>query len=120
MRYTRIYNREDGSSAFEECELPLIDRGAIGRISEPVAVQSLMFRETPADHHHDWHNAPQRQFIILLDGEIEITVSGGESRRFKGGEVLLVEDCEGEGHLTRHVVQELRHSLFIPLPEENS
>lgn len=120
MKVTRIYAREDGTSAFAEVEVPLQDHGAFGRISEPVEVTSLMFRETPADHHHDWHQAPRRQYIVLLDGEIEITVGTGESRRFSGGEILLVEDTTGKGHLTTHVQKQLRRSLFIPLPEETS
>ncbi len=120
MKVTRIYTREDGISAFSEVEVPLHDQGAIGRISDPVAVTSLMFRETPADHHHDWHQAPRRQYIVLLDGEIEITVGTGESRRFSGGEILLVEDTTGNGHLTRHIQNQVRKSLFLPLPEESS
>ena len=31
---TRIYTGDDGESHFEDVEIPLIDRGGIGRISE--------------------------------------------------------------------------------------
>jgi hypothetical protein len=41
----------------------------------------------PADYDWDFHNAPQRQFIILLKGIIEITTSDGESRIFSGGDI---------------------------------
>lgn len=119
MKYTKITVLEDGESTFADEQVALHDHGAIGNISKPIPVKELMFRETPPDHHHDWHTAPQRQFIVLLDGEIEITVSSGESRTFGGGEILLVEDTTGKGHLTKHIRSELRHSLFITLPEDD-
>ena len=115
MKYTRLYHDDAQVSRFEEVEVSLQDQGTIGRISEPFPVSGLMFRETPADYDYDWHNAPRRQFIVLLDGEIEITAGSGERRRFSGGDVLLVEDTEGKGHLTRHILQQARRSLFLPL-----
>lgn len=99
--------------------MDLLDRGTIGRISELYPVQGVEFRETPADYHFDWHTAPRRQFIVLLDGEIEITAGTGEVRRFRGGDILLVEDTEGRGHLTKHVVPQIRKSLFLPLKDES-
>ena len=75
----------------------------------------MIFRETPGDYDYDWHPAPRRQYIVLLDGEIEITVGGGETRRFRGGDVLLVEDTTGRGHRTRAVDGRPRRSIFITL-----
>ena len=67
----------------------------------------------------DWQflpeTAPQKQFIILLDGEIEIETSLGVKRRFKAGDVLLVEDVEGKGHKTRNLREHKRRSIFIPV-----
>ncbi len=74
-----------------------------------------IFRENKADFDRDFHNAPTRQFIILLDGEIEITTSLGAVRRFRGGEILLEEDTIGAGHKTENIVQCIRKSLFITL-----
>jgi hypothetical protein len=118
MIFTRLYNNAEGVSCFEEVQVDLLDQGIIGRISELYPVTGVLFRETPADYHFDWHPAPHRQFIILLDGEIEITAGSGEVKRFRGGDILLVEDTEGRGHLTRHVVQQTRRSLFLPVEEE--
>ena len=72
------------------------------------------------EYDYDWHRAPQRQFIVLLDGEIEIEVGTGEIRRFRGGEVLLVEDTEGQGHRTRSIGEAPRRSLFLPLCQAQS
>ena len=115
MHVTRISTGADGETHFSEVEIPLADAGSIGRLSELLPATGIVFRETPADYDYDWHPAPRRQYIVLLDGEIEITVGDGATRRFRGGDVLLVEDTQGRGHRTRTVDGRVRHSLFIAL-----
>jgi hypothetical protein len=115
MRVTRIHAGSDGETHFEDVEIPLREAGRIGRLSERFSAKAVIFRETAADYDYDWHPAPERQYIVLLDGEIEIMVGDGETRRFRGGDVLLVEDTEGRGHRTRTVDGRVRRSLFIPL-----
>jgi hypothetical protein len=73
------------------------------------------FRETSAEYDLDWHPAPRRQYIINLDGAVQITASDGESRIIKAGEVLLVEDTTGKGHLSKSVGGEMRRSIFVPI-----
>jgi hypothetical protein len=113
MHYTRIYADENGNSHFEKIHIPLLEKGIMGSLSLPIETRKLIFRETMADYDWDFHNAPERQFIVLLDGEIEITTSLGEVRRFAGGDILLVEDITGFGHKTEHIIQCIRKSLFI-------
>lgn len=115
MHYTRIYSDESGESRFETVTVPLTDRGIVGFLSDAFPVQSLQFRENSGDYNWDYHNAPARQFIVLLDGQIEITSSTGEKRVFGAGEVLLVEDTTGKGHKTRNLLQHVRKSIFIRL-----
>lgn len=120
MKVTRIYADPGGESHFEELEIELHDAGEIDRLSAAHPVEQLVFRQNPPDYDYDWHCAPRRQYIALLDGAIEIEVSSGETRRFEPGEVLLVEDTSGRGHRTRNVEKRVRHSLFIPLTETDS
>jgi hypothetical protein len=115
MKYTRIYTGAGGHSRFEEVEVTLRDKGEIGRLSDPFEVEHLKFRENPPGYDYDFHNAPARQFIILMDGEIEIESSLGEKRGFRGGDILLVEDTEGKGHRTKHILEQVRKSVFITL-----
>lgn len=115
MRVTRVYCDDAGDSHFEEMEIPLQDAGAIGRLSEPIAARSVIFRTNDPGYDYDWHVAPQRQFIVLLDGAIEIEVSDGSRRVLRGGEILLMEDTSGKGHRTRNVESHERRSLFITL-----
>lgn len=115
MKVTRVYSDEAGESHFEEIDIPLKDAGSIGYLSEAFPASKVIFRTNDANYDYDWHCAPQRQYIVLLDGEIEIEASDGEIRRFKGGDILLVEDVTGKGHRTKNVTLEPRHSLFITL-----
>lgn len=115
MIITRLYNDEKGESHFTDIEVELFDSGNIGKLSEKFPVNEIIFRETSGDYYYDFHNAPQRQFIILLEGEIQIETSLGEVRNFKAGEVLLVEDTEGKGHKTKSVDGNLRRSIFVTL-----
>jgi hypothetical protein len=66
-------------------------------------------------HNVDWHPAPRRQYIVNLDAGVKITASDGESRFIGVGDVILVEDTTGKGHLSDHVENKIRHSIFIPI-----
>lgn len=117
---TRISADASGVSRFDEIEIPLRAAGEIGRLSEAFDVRSVIFRETDPDYDYDWHRAPQRQLIVLLDGMIEIEVGSGETRRFSGGDTLLVEDTSGRGHRTRTLGGTKRRSLFILLDDSTT
>lgn len=115
MKITRIYADEQGESHFTDVDIPLHAAGPIGRLSEMEAATGVIFRENDPGYDWDFHNAPARQYIILLDGEIEIETSDGEKRIFGGGDILLVEGTTGKGHRTRHTRLEKRRSVFITL-----
>lgn len=68
-----------------------------------------------ADYDLDWHNAPRRQFVVNLEGELEIIASDSTTRRFGAGEVFPAEDTTGKGHITRTVNKQPRRSLIVTL-----
>ena len=115
MKATRIFADAAGISHFAEMEVPVSDGGPIGRLSESQPGSGLVFRETEPSYDYDWHQPPQKQWIILLDGEIAIEVGDGETRTFGGGEILRVEDTTGRGHKTKQLSPGDRRSLFIPI-----
>ena len=115
MKVTRLYTGEDGESHFEDREIPLRDGGEIGRLSLPEPATGLIFQETGPDYDYNWHNAPQRQYIIMLNGSVDVEVGDGTVRRFGTGEVLLAEDTAGRGHISRAVDGKARQSLFVTL-----
>ena len=115
IKATRIYTGSDQKSHFEDFEIPLNDEGKIGFLSERKKVSSVIFRETSGDYDYGWHNAPERQFVIVLEGSVEITVGDGTSKVFTGGQVFLAEDTEGQGHKSRAINNEPRKSIFETL-----
>lgn len=115
MKVTHLYADAAGESHFGEIDFALHDSGVIGRLSEWQPATKLAFRETGADYDYDWHNTPRRQFIIMLDGHIEIEVSDGERREFVAGDVILLEDTTGKGHCTRELSGKPRRSIFVAL-----
>lgn len=117
MNLTRVYADDQGESHFGDVLLELTDAGEIGSLSEAIPATSVIFRTNTAGYDYQWHVAPRRQFIVLLDGAIEIEVSDGALRSFRGGDVLLMEDTSGRGHRTRNIEPRERRSLFIVLPD---
>ena len=112
---TRIYTDENGDSRFDDILIDMNDAGDIGALSETQPAKGIIFREVEPTYDYDFHNAPQKQYIILLDGGIEIETSLGEIRRLDAGEILLVEDTTGKGHRTKNLKPEKRRSVFITL-----
>lgn len=117
MLIPRIYNDSEGLSAFDEVEVPLADGGAIGFLSKKFEAGSVIFRETPADYNFKWHPAPARQLLFILKGSAEFTVSSGEKRAYGPGDILLLEDTQGQGHCSKALNNEVRHSIFVTLPK---
>jgi len=115
MKVTRIFTDNKGNSRFEDIEIKLYNSGNIGFLSEKIKATGMIIRETPEDYDYDWHNAPQRQYIVMLDGEVEIEISDGTKRIFRTGDIILVEDTEGQGHKSKAVKGKPRKSLFITL-----
>ena len=115
VEITRLYTGPDGQSHFEETEIPLEDAGEIGRLSKLFPATGIIFRQNTPDYDYDWHNAPRKQYIIMLDGEVEIEVGDGSKRRFRGGDILLAEDTDGHGHRSRIINNQPRRSIFVVL-----
>jgi hypothetical protein len=118
MKVTRIITDNNGISKFKDIEIPLFDSGKIGKLSERFPVKDIIFRETDEDYDYDWHNAPEKQFIIILEGGVEIQTGDGNTRVFQGGDVLLVEDTEGQGHISKSFKNQKRKSIFVTIEED--
>ena len=116
FQITRVYSDINGDTHFEDIEIPLTQAGNVGQLSDVLPATGIIFREVEPSYDWNFHPAPQKQYIILLDGEIEIETSLGEKRIFTAGGVLLVEDTTGKGHKTRNLRPEKRKSIFVTLP----
>jgi len=108
MKYTRIYADPAGESHFKDVEVEFQETD-FAPPAMPLNVSSFSsatecgFITAPPGWYGDWHPAPQRQFLFYLAGQGEVGVSDGEVRTFGPGDIVLVEDTTGKGHVSRVV-----------------
>ena len=115
MKVHRLYTDEKGESHFATEEVEYVESTPSGRLSKRLPATGIIFREVPPTYDLDWHPAPRRQYIINLDAGVQLTASDGEVRRVKAGEVVLVEDTWGKGHLSKAIENKTRHCIFVPI-----
>lgn len=120
MRYPRIYSDSDGESHFGEFDLELVEAEYAPpapplHVSEAVKAERALFFTAPNDWMGDSHPSPRRQLYVGLTGELEVTVSSGETRHFGPGSVVLLEDTEGKGHVTSVAGDTDAQGLFVHL-----
>lgn len=114
MRIHNLYEDENGESHFRDIDIEWDVERPHSKYSALLPATGIIFRETKADYDLDWHPAPRRQYIINLDAGVKITASDGESRIIDAGEVILVEDISGKGHLSQSLGK-IRRSIFVPI-----
>jgi len=106
--FVRIYTGDDGFTHFEDRYHQYGDPAAHGA---PVAsgvsavsasagtVDGATFRKVALGN-SSRHAAPRKQYAVILTGSLIIQTGDGEERKFVPGQVLLIEDTKGEGHLS--------------------
>ena len=116
MKYTRLYTGPDGKSHFQDVEVSQEqEKSGDRKKSESMAATSIYFRETGTNYNLDFHPASRRQFVITLDGEVEIEVGDGSKRQFGAGDIMLAEDTHGQGHISRSINNRPRKAIFVVL-----
>jgi hypothetical protein len=115
MRIHNLYTDASGQSHFRDVEVEWVEETRSGKLSRRLPATGIIFRELQPDYDLDWHPAPRRQYIINLDAGVQITASDGESRKIGAGEVILVEDTTGKGHLSKAVDNKIRNCIFVPI-----
>jgi hypothetical protein len=122
VKITRIFADEHGASHFADAEIPLASATLFPlppfqftRLSAPNGIKLLI---VPAEVSvFDLHTAPERQLAVSLNGTVEYETSYGEVRRFAAGDIVLVADTTGRGHITRFADGQQRF-FHIPVPDD--
>ena len=86
--FVRLYTGEDGQSHFEDIEPPM------GPVDQLAGAAAAIRRAEPG-FHLDWHNAPRREYLVTLGGQVDIRTGDGTVMRFSTGDVMLSEDLTG-------------------------
>ena len=117
MQAVRIYTGADGESHIEDLDLPFEQVGHAMRTATEDATGVQFSKLTPGQL-VEFHTAPRRQYVITLQGQVEIGLGDGAKRIFNVGDIELCEDLSGRGHTTRSVGTADRISVQIPLADQ--
>jgi hypothetical protein len=119
VKFTNIDVDEHGHSYFKEVDLP--QAGTAQRISSRNQnVKWWKMALSQPGYAVDFAPAEDLLFVAVFSGQMNITVSNGETRHFVRGDMLTMWDTAGQGHITRFVGLEPCHVLYIALPDKGT
>lgn len=105
--YVRIYADEQGESHFEDVRVTLNPQ-EFAPPAPPLNLFALGESRSAAlvGGPPSWgggvaHPTPRRQLMCILSGSFATTASDGETRTFVPGDLFLLEDVDGKGHITK-------------------
>ena len=98
MGIYRMYSGDDGETHIEEQTLE--SHPNLGSLQP---VEGLRVWRMEPGHFADFHPAPDRRWMVILEGEVEIGLGDGTTHRFGPGDIRLIEDITGHGHTTRAI-----------------
>lgn len=116
MDLLEIYGDEAGETHFRKTEVDLELRNfappsAPIEISAETPATTSLFLVAPPGWDDAFHPTPRRQYAILLDGLLQVTVTDGESTLMRPGDIVLLNDKDTKGHLSQ--VQGDRPACFL-------
>lgn len=119
----RFRSRADGKSEFVRVRLPegevrpLVDQGGdkAAYTTAPFTAANVRVVHLPEGLDQPPHPAPEPQIVVVLQGNLEVTVTGtGETRRWGPGDAVIASDHDGVGHYTKTLGGPAT-VLFVPL-----
>ena len=121
MRYTRIYADSADETHFEDVEedsqqVELAPTAVFG-VTKSRPASNVFLANLPSGYSDDFHPPPVRYLVAILHGEFDTTVSDGEVRRFRPGDVALLDDAASKGHKSVVVGQSDCEFMFVELAE---
>ena len=108
IHYWHLYTDAQGVSHFKQEELPF-KAAPIPGLKDPPIMASLPGASSAtllllkAGQVEDWHNAPRKQFMFVVQGASQVTASDGTVKEFHAGELVLLDDTKGKGHITKAI-----------------
>ena len=107
---------QEGETVIEDLEMPSTQQ-VRGYETTIVPLNGAIFRTQQPAVAMDFHNAPRRQIVVPLEGEVEIEVGSGEVRLISPGMALLADDLSGQGHKSTFRPDNAT-TLFLLLPDD--
>lgn len=109
IRAVELSTGADGASHVTETTVPL---------DHLIGATAVRFEESPPHSALDWHDAPQRQYVVTLSGTLEFRTRDGETFVLHPGEVLMADDTAGTGHKWRLIDDQPWRRLYAILEKQ--
>ena len=123
IQLVKLYTDSNGETHFSDYEIDLSSHNAppdapgLG-LSKPFLSQGAVFLNLPVGFYRGMNPSPARGFIFVLSGTLEVTVSSGDKKIFKAGDVFLEEDTTGGGHSGKVIGDENVNLVFVRLDQK--
>ena len=111
---TRLFSGPDGQTHAEPINLSQVT-GKDGAQQDLLKAANVRFATRGPATSDDWHTTPGRQYLVTLQGTVEIEIGDGKKVTASPGSILLIEDTTGKGHRATVVSKDDWHVLFIPI-----
>lgn len=116
IEYLHLYSDSAGVSHIKEGRMAFSPARSGGPMTlQLVNTVGATFLHLKAGAFEDWHPAPQRWFLIAVQGVSEVTTSDGSVRRLTPGTLMLMDDTTGKGHQTRAIGPDDHVALVVPV-----
>ncbi|HNI85283.1 MAG TPA: hypothetical protein PLA33_09050 [Ottowia sp.] len=122
LTLTTLYTGPDGRARFRDDRLALPDGTPAARLSALQASGGCQFRHSPVGFRSDFHCTTTPQWLVVLQGRMEIGLQDGSSRVFGPGQCFYSNDTlppgaafdpSVHGHCSRQLGDEPLVTLFV-------
>ena len=116
----RLYTNDSGVSCLETFEISRELRdfappAAPLWASDAEPASGYVVIRLPVGWNGKKHPTPRRQILFGLSGRIRITPDIGEPRDISSGDILRMEDTQGDGHVTEVISDEPFDGVMVQL-----
>ena len=102
MKMIRMYTGSDNTTHFEDVDVQFRDDGVMGELAELLSgMTGRLYLRKGSAFMPNFHVSHARSYMVLQEGGIDMISSNGSKRSISPGDVVLLEDLEGEGHIFR-------------------
>ena len=107
-----IYHMYTGTD--KETHIEELDLENDPRLQSPQALRDMEIQIIEEPRFLDYHPAPNRRWLVILSGKMEIGLGDGSTHTFGPGDMRLIEDIDGHGHTTRYLERTVNAEMVLP------